>query len=227
VLAFKHSEMFRREMIVIECKSGNTAPLDRIFWLTGVQNYTGATRAFLVRKGTKWNIKDFAKECGVQILDMARVAEIEATLKIGENEWPGVSEKAFYEANVASWNKAMASESRFWELYQTLASEVRFDDPFVGLNYLLAQLRQMTRHWVKPPDEAYFRFLLSESIAQVAAFLMRLAEKSFDLSEGDRHGFVKKRGYVRKSQAAVCGSHSQQRVQHDAPGGTALHPQIC
>ena len=25
VLAFKHSEMFRREMIVTECKSGNTA----------------------------------------------------------------------------------------------------------------------------------------------------------------------------------------------------------
>jgi hypothetical protein len=192
VLAFRHSEMFRREMIVVECKSGNTAPLDRIFWLTGIQNYTGATQAFLVRKGTKWNIKDFAKECGVQILDMARVAEIEAALKIRENEWPGVSEKAFYEANVVSWNKAMTSESRYWELYQTLTSEVRFDDPFVGLNYLLAQLRQMTRQWVKPPDEAYFRFLLSESIAQVAAFLMRLAEKSFDLSEGDRHGFVKK-----------------------------------
>ncbi len=32
-------------MIVTECKSGNTAPLDRIFWLTGVRNYTGAAQA--------------------------------------------------------------------------------------------------------------------------------------------------------------------------------------
>ncbi len=192
VLAFRHSDMFRREMIVTECKSGNTAPLDRIFWLTGVQNYTGATQAFLVRKGTKWNIKDFAKECGVQILDLARVTEIETALKIGENEWPGVSEKAFYEANIASWNKAMNAESRYWELYQTLTSEVRFDDAFVGINYLLPQLRQMTRHFTKPPDEAYFRFLLSESIAQMAVFLMRIAEKSFDLSAEDRHGFVGK-----------------------------------
>lgn len=192
VLAFKHSEMFRREMIVTECKSGNTPPLDRIFWLTGVRNYTGATQAFLVRKGTKWNIKDFAKECGVQILDMARVAEIETALKIGADEWPGVSERAFYEANVASWNKAMNGESRYWELYQTLTSEIRFDDAFVGVNYLLSQLRQMTRQWVKPPAEPYFRFLLSESIAQMAVFLARIAEKSFDLSADDRHGFVKK-----------------------------------
>jgi hypothetical protein len=192
VLAFKHSDTFRREMIVTECKSGNTAPLDRIFWLTGVRNYTGATQAFLVRKGTKWNIKDFAKECGVQILDMARVAEIETALKIGADEWPGVSERAFYEANIASWNKAMNAESRYWELYQTLTSEIRFDDAFVGVNYLLSQLRQMTRQWIKPPSEPYFRFLLSESIAQISVFLTRIAEKSFDLSADDRYGFIQK-----------------------------------
>ena len=192
VLAFRHSEMFRREMIVTECKSGNTAPLDRIFWLTGVRNYTGATQAFLVRKGTKWNIKDFAKECGVQILDIARVAEIEAALKIGEDEWPGVSERALYETNIASWNKALNAESRYWELYQTLTSEIRFDDAFVGVNYLLSQLRQMTRQWGKPPEESYFRFLLSESIAQFAVFLTRIAEKCFDLSTDDRHGFIMK-----------------------------------
>src|SRR5260370_733109 len=122
VLAFRHSEVFRREMIVTECKSGNTAPLDRIFWLTGVRNYTGVTQAFLVRKGTKWNIKDFAKECGVQILDMARVAEIETALKIAENEWPRVSERAFDSGDVASWNKALNAEARYWELYQTLTS---------------------------------------------------------------------------------------------------------
>jgi len=192
VLSFTHSELFRRDMMVTECKSGSTAPLDRIFWLTGVRNYTDASQAFLVRKGTKWNIKDFAKECGVQILDLARITEIETALKIGENEWPGVSEKAFYEANLTSWNRALNNESRYWELYQTLTSEVRFDDAFVGVNYLLSQLRQMTRHWTKAPTEPYFRFLLSESIAQLAVFLMRIAEKCFDLGATDRHGFITK-----------------------------------
>jgi hypothetical protein len=192
VLAFRYSEPFRREMIITECKSGNTAPLDRIFWLTGVRDYMQATQAFLIRKGTKWNIKDFAKECGVQVLDLARVTEIEATLKIGEDEWPGVCERAFFEANLATWNRALASEPRFWELYQTLSSEIRFDDAFVGINYLLSQLRLLTRQWGKPPDEPYFRFLLSESITQMAVFLIRIAEQSFDLSSEDRHGFIRK-----------------------------------
>src|SRR5260370_11092321 len=106
VLALRHSEPFRREMIITECKSGATAPLDRIFWLTGVRDYTGATQAFLVRQRTKWNIKDFAKECGVQNLDMARVAEIETALKIAENECPAVSDRPFYAGNVALCNKA-------------------------------------------------------------------------------------------------------------------------
>jgi hypothetical protein len=192
VLSLTHSELFRRDMMVTECKSGGTAPLDRIFWLTGVRKYTGASQAFLVRKGTKCNIKDFAKECGVQILDLERITEIETALKIGENEWPGVSDKAFYEANVTSWNKAMNGETRYWELYQTLTCEVRFDDAFVGVNYLLSQLRQMTRHWTKPPTETYFRFLMSESIAQLAVFLMRIAERCFDLGASDRHGFITK-----------------------------------
>jgi len=192
VLAFRRSEPFRRETIITECKSGNTAPLDRIFWLTGVRAYTGASQAFLVRKGTKWNIKDFAKECGVQILDFARINEIEASLKIGENEWPGMSERAFFETHIAAWNRAMNNEPRFWELYQTLTSEIRFDDAFVGVNYLLSQLRQMTRQFTRPPEEPYLRFLLSESITQLAVFLTRLAERSFDLSPEDRHGFVTK-----------------------------------
>ncbi len=192
VLAFRHSEPFRREMIITECKSGATAPLDRIFWLTGVRAYTGASQAFLVRKGTKWNIKDFAKECGVQVLDLTRIGEIEAALKIGENEWPGISERVFFETHIAAWNRVMNNEPRFWELYQTLTTEIRFDDAFVGINYLLSQLRQMTRQFTRPPEEPYFRFLLSESITQLAVFLTRLAERSFDLGPDDRHGFVKK-----------------------------------
>src|SRR6266849_5978932 len=119
VLALRHSEPFRREMIITECKSGAPAPLDRIFWLTGVRDYTRATPAFLVRKRTKWNIKYFAKECCVQILDLPPTTEIEAALKIGENEWPGVSEKAFFKANLVAWNRVMGGEPRFWELYQT------------------------------------------------------------------------------------------------------------
>src|ERR1700761_1047860 len=68
VLATRYVEPFERQMIITECKSGENAPLDRIFWLSGVKRFTQASEALLVRKSTKWNIKEFAKECGVRVL---------------------------------------------------------------------------------------------------------------------------------------------------------------
>jgi hypothetical protein len=69
VVAIRYTEPFRRQVITVECKSGGEGPLDRIFWLGGVKKYVSADEAILIRKGTKWNIKDFAKEaefnCGI------------------------------------------------------------------------------------------------------------------------------------------------------------------
>jgi hypothetical protein len=192
IVALRYIKPIRRELLITECKSGDNRPLDRIFWLAGVQHYVKATQAYLVRRGTKWNIKDFAKECGVQVLDLFRVAELETALKISDSDWPGISEKAFYQAERTSWNQNLVSEPRYWELYQTLTSEIRYDDPFVGVNYLLSQLRIITRSWKKPPLEAYFRFLITEAVTQLAVFLVRIVELSFDLSSNDRHGFIKK-----------------------------------
>jgi hypothetical protein len=91
-----------------------------------------------------------------------------------------------------TWNRCIWSEPRYWELYQTLTSEIRYDDPFVGVNYLLSQLRIITRSWRTAPQEAAFRFLLSESITQLAVFLIRIVELSFDLTSNDRQGFIRK-----------------------------------
>jgi hypothetical protein len=126
------------------------------------------------------------------VLDFFRVTELETALKISDSDWPGISERSFYKAEQSSWNRLLSSEPRYWELYQTLTSEIRYDDPFGGVNYLLAQLRLITRSWEAPPQEAYFRFLLSESITQLAVFLIRLVELSFDLTASDRRGFIKK-----------------------------------
>ena len=61
VFSIRWKEPFRREIVIAECKGGGNRPLDRIFWLTGVKKYVNADEALLVRHGTKWNIKDFAK----------------------------------------------------------------------------------------------------------------------------------------------------------------------
>jgi hypothetical protein len=192
MLAIRYIEPFKPQMIIAECKSGDNAPLDRIFWLSGVKTFTDADEAVLVRKSTKWNIKDFAKECGVRVLDLQRLAELEGSLGINENEWPGMSDREFFEKEFAKWNDQIKNNARYWELLITLTSEVRWEEPFAGANYLLSQLRLLTRSFPQPPQESFYRFLLSECLAQVSIFILRIVEQSFDLSEKDRHGFIRK-----------------------------------
>lgn len=192
MLAIRYIEPFKQQMIIAECKSGDNAPLDRIFWLSGVKNFTSADEALLVRKSTKWNIKDFAKECGVGVLDLHRLTELEAALGINEGEWPGISDRDFYAKEIPIWNGQAKNNSRYWELLITLTSEVRWDEPFAGANYLLSQLRLLTKAFPTPPEESLFRYLLSECIAQLSLFVLRIVEQSFDLSEKDRQGFIRK-----------------------------------
>ncbi len=191
VLATRYIEPFERQMIIAECKSGENAPLDRIFWLSGVKRYTKASEALLVRKATKWNIKDFAKECGVRVIDLQRLSEIEASLGIHEDEWPGISDREFFSREIESWNASLKANVRYWELALTLTSEIRWEEPFAGANYLLSQLRLLTRAFPQYPNDSFHRYLFTEAIAQLSLFLLRIVEQTFDLAERDRHGLIR------------------------------------
>ena len=155
VLALRYIEPFRRQLITLECKSGGEGPLDRVFWLGGVKNFVEADEAFLVRKSTKWNIKDFAKDVGVQIWDLNKISELESTYKIASNEWPGVSDRVYYSKELENWNKTLKSAQNLWELQFTLATEVQFVDPLPGLNYLLYHLRLLTRGFPTEPSDSF------------------------------------------------------------------------
>ena len=79
VLAIRYSEPLSREVCIAECKTaGGEGPLDRIFWLSGVKKYVDADFATLIRPATKWNIKDFATEVGVELFDLPHVDEPES-----------------------------------------------------------------------------------------------------------------------------------------------------
>jgi len=192
IYALRYVEPFRREIIITECKSGGGGPLDRIFWLSGVRNYVKAKEALLVRKGTKWNIKEFAKQCGVQVIDLFRINELENNYDITDLEWPGISDISFVKGEADTWNKAISSDQSIWEFYSTLVSEFRFNDPFPAINYLLSQMRRLTKKLKEIPSNSFYRYLLSESILQLLIFCMCVSEKSFDLKKEDREGFIRK-----------------------------------
>jgi hypothetical protein len=192
VLAIRYIEPFRRQMIVTECKGGGEGPLDRIFWLSGVKTFTKADEGILVRKGTKWDIKDFAKKSGVSVLDLHRIEELERTYRIAADDWPSLSDHKFIGSRLEQWNRQLLANPKWWEFYITLATETTYDEPFSAIHYLLAQLRLMTRFYGGSPEGSLERRLISDALSQLCVFLMRIAEESFDLSTEDRRGFVQK-----------------------------------
>lgn len=194
VLAIRYAEPFRREVQIAECKIGGEGPLDRVFWLSGVKRYVDANSATLVRASTKWNIKDFATEVGVEILDLPHLDTLERNLGIDSTLWLGSSDRAYFITQLDEWNRAIVRDANTRELFQTLAGEVRFHDPFGGINYLLHQLRALTRDLKEHrfASESLTRFLLAESVAQLSLFLMRIAEMTVGLSAEDRAGLIQK-----------------------------------
>jgi hypothetical protein len=192
VFSIRWKEPFRRELVIAECKSGSSRPLDRVFWLAGVRQFVSANEAFLVRHGTKWNIKDFAKQCGVNVIDSHRIEELEKNYGIEKDDWPGLSDIQFAKATAGEWNSALKTDSNIWELYWTLCSEIQFDEPFAIINYLLSNLRLLTARNPTMPQNSFYKFLIAEALCLVALSAMRLAEYSFDLSPKDRDGFTKK-----------------------------------
>jgi hypothetical protein len=194
VLAIRYTEPFRREVQISECKGGTEGPLDRVFWLSGVKRYVTASHATLVRRSTKWNIKDFASELGVEILDFPRLEDLEKASNIDPFAWLGASDRDYYVSRQAEWNRALSRTPNLAELYLTLVGEVRFHDPFGGINYLLYHLRSLTRELKeqRSTSESFTKFLLAEAVAQLAMFFMRVAEMTVGLSAEDREGMIRK-----------------------------------
>jgi hypothetical protein len=192
VYALRFVEPFSCEIIISECKTGGEGPLDRIFWLAGLKSYIKAKEALLIRKGTKWNIKEFAKQCQIQVVDLFKIEELEKNFNINDTDWPGLSDIDFIKKEAEGWNRIISSDKRIWELYSTLISEIRFNDSFPAINYLLSQMRLLTKMFKDIPSESFYRFLFSECISQLLVFCMRISEQCFDLVKDDREGFIRK-----------------------------------
>ena len=195
VLATRYRTLFSRETITIESKTGREGPLDRIFWLSGVRQYVRADRALLYRPPTKWNIRDFAKAVGVEIFDPHRLSELESRYVGEPDRWLGLCDWDFLSARVKSWNKILAANSKYRELYQTLVTEVRYEEPFALIAFWIHHLRGLTRDCAREskPVQELVRFLITDAVGQLALSFLRVAQLTSDLAETDRKGMVTKK----------------------------------
>ena len=194
VLALRYREIFSKESIIVESKTGGEGPLDRVFWLSGVKTFVEADRALLFRRPTKWNIKDFAKRVGVEIIDLDWIERMESVYVRDAKLWPGLCDPEFIHPRLDAWNAMLRRDSKFRELYLTLAAESRFDSPFAAVNFWIHHLRGLTRNWAAAKKEGrdFVAFLLADAVGQFSLFLMRIAQFGADLKPDDRHGLVEK-----------------------------------
>ncbi len=193
VLAFRYRDAFSKETITIESKTGREGPLDRVFWLSGIKHYVGADRALLYRKPTKWNIRDFAKDAGVEILDPDRLATLESRYVREPDSWLGLCDWEFLSQRAESWNRILATHEKYKELYQTLVVEVRYDEPFALIAFWIHHLRGLTRDLTREKSaevQELVKFLIADAAGQLAVFLLRVAQSTADLAERDRSALV-------------------------------------
>ncbi len=195
VLAMRYRTLFSREVITIESKTGKGGPLDRVFWLSGVRQYVRADRAFLYRPPTKWNIRDFAKEAGVEIFDPNRLSALEARYVAEPHDWLGLCDWSYLSSRIESWNKILATNAKYKELYQTLATEVRYEEPFALIAFWVHHLRGLTRDHARESGrgQELVRFLIADATGQLALCFLRVAQVTSDLAEADRRGMVAKK----------------------------------
>jgi hypothetical protein len=194
VLALRFRELFSLDSIIVECKTGGEGPLDRVFWLSGVKTFVRADRAFLFRRPTKWNIKDFAKRAGVEIIDEAWLDQLEAAHLRDKTLWPGICDQEFIKPRLAGWNAILRRDQRLRELFLTLSTEARFDSPFAGVNFWVHHLRGLTRSWNTETGttKELVAFLVADAVGQLSVFLMKIAQFGADLRREDRVGMVEK-----------------------------------
>lgn len=195
VLALRYRAPFSREVITIESKPGGEGPLDRVFWLSGVRQFVNADRALLYRPSTKWNIRDFAKKAGVEILDPNRLAALENRYVFEPKNWLGLCDWQFLKERLDSWNKVFSTQPKYKELYQTLVTEIRYDEPFALIAFWIHHLRGLTRDLVRETGSAQelVKYLIADAVGQLAVFFLRVVQSAADLPQLDRKGMVSKK----------------------------------
>ena len=196
VLALKYSALFSKEVITIESKTGGDGPLDRVFWLSGLRKFVGADRALLYRGSpTKWNIKDFAKESGVEIFDPIRLSALEKRYVAEPELWLGICDWDFLRERIVSWNKTLATHPKYKELYQTLVTEVRYNEPFALIAFWIHHLRGLVHDHAREKDavQELVRFLIADAVGQLAVSFLNVAQSTVDLNAVERRGLVEKK----------------------------------
>lgn len=176
-----------------EAKSGTSKstpkPLDRVIWLRGLMEVTGASAAELTSELVPSDrVRQLAEGLRVQAQSTKDLERREANLRLDEVadkggfglKWVGETELV---------RRTCTSEPELERAYWFLRSEVWFLDPFSALKRVLTAMRLLVGRWTpdaRDDHEFAVRWLLCE--ATVVAALNVVAIAGFAVRRG-AHGF--------------------------------------
>ena len=183
---------FRRT--IGEAKSGTSKstpkPLDRVIWLRGLMEVTGAGAAELTSELVPSDrVRQLADGLGVQAHSTKDLERREANLRLDEVADRGVfGLKWLGEAETV--RRGCSGESELERAFWFLRSEVWFLDPFAALKRTLSAMRVLSSRWTPEARDGHefaVRWLLSEAtvvaalnLVGIAGYAVRRGSQGFD-----------------------------------------------
>lgn len=186
---------FSKDVVIVECKNRKkSSPLDRILWLRGLKEIVGAHSALLFIPGAKWDIKDYAFDKGVKVIDSEFLDYLESALDINQSVFYGLTDFRYYELLYAEWKPLLFRRNKYRRVLDFLHIEAKTTAPYKGINRLFSEIK-----WVLPSlstreDKAsrLSLWLLYEIVICMCTFLLSLCEYLQILSPADRRGYLEK-----------------------------------
>lgn len=130
VLCIKYNFDLTKNIEICDCKSGyKVKNAERIFWLSGVMKYYGASKGYFVRQGiTESKYNELAKKLEIIPLSNQQLSKLELSY--------GINEKPF----IGNFEKLCLLEEG--EMLATLKSEVKQVYEYINYEY-----------WLQPPSQ--------------------------------------------------------------------------
>ena len=80
---------FTSKTLWADCKSGNAKSHERISWIKGIMSTFDVNNVLFVKKKVRTETKQYARQYGIQVLDLSIISKLEKYYNIQSDDWNG------------------------------------------------------------------------------------------------------------------------------------------
>jgi len=200
VLAHDYSINFQHRRIYADCRGGtNVRPNERVVWISGMKEVVGAEFAYLVGKRCDSSTILFARRHNVDILDLASLAALEKSLRIGPGFWPGRS-NLYTHGNTEELITKVLKNRRAEKFGQWLerATQVWREASALSFSYgrlnslvsILQEVPEFMNSRMPNDDESIFRYAVSALLVRLSQYVLFAASDTLSMTKSAREKYI-------------------------------------